>query len=80
MASILEELRWQRVAAHPGTWVHKENMALLVVYVDGFLMTAPLSHETKLWKALEARIHLVKSLLSSRNFWVLVTIWASVAT
>ena len=54
MASILEELGWERVAAHPGTWVHKETKALLAVYVDDLLMTAPPSHEKELWKALEA--------------------------
>ena len=56
MASILEELGWERVAAHPGTWVHKETKALLAVCVGDLLMTAPPSHEKELWKALEARI------------------------
>ena len=56
MASILEELGWERVAAHPGTWVHKETKALLAVYVDDLLMTALRSREKELWKALEARI------------------------
>ena len=57
LATILEELGWERVAAHPGTWVHKETKALLAVYVDDLLMTAPPPHEKELWKALEARIH-----------------------
>ena len=53
LASILGELGWERVAAHPGTWVHKETKALLAVYVDDLLMTALPSHEKELWKALE---------------------------
>ena len=57
MATILEELGWERVAAHPGTRVHKETKALLAVYVDDLLMTAPPPHEKELWKALEARIN-----------------------
>ena len=56
LATILEELGWERVAAHPGTWVHKETKALLAVYVADLLMTAPPSHEKELWKAFEARI------------------------
>ena len=57
LSSILEELGWERVAAHPGTWAHKETKALLAVYVDDLLMTAPPSHEKELWKALEARVN-----------------------
>ena len=34
LASILEELGWERVRAHPGTWVHRETLALLAVYVE----------------------------------------------
>ena len=57
LSGILEELGWERVAAHPGTWVHKETKALLAVYVDDLLMTAPPSHEKELWKALEERVN-----------------------
>ena len=57
MATILEELEWERVAALAGTWVHKKTKALLAVYMDDLLMTAPPSHEKQLWKALEARIN-----------------------
>ena len=55
VASILEEVGWERVAAHPGTWVHKETKTMLAVYVDDLLMTAPPSHGKEPWKALEAR-------------------------
>ena len=41
LASILEELGWARVPSHPGTWVHDKSKALLAVYVDDLLMTAP---------------------------------------
>ena len=37
--------------------MHKETKALLAVYVDDLLMTAPPSREKELWKALEARIN-----------------------
>ena len=57
MTTILEELGWERVAAHPETWVHKKTKALLAVYADDLLMTAPPSHGKELWKALEARIN-----------------------
>ena len=57
LSGILEELGWERVAAHPGTWVHKETKALLAVYVDDLLMTAPPSREKELWKALEERVN-----------------------
>ena len=57
LSGILEELGWERVAAHPGTWVHKETKALLAVYVDDLLMTAPPSREKELWKALEKRVN-----------------------
>ena len=57
LAPILEELGWECVAAHPGTWVHKETKALLAVCVDDLLMTAPPSHEKELWKAFEARVN-----------------------
>ena len=57
LSMILEELGWERVAAHPGTWVHKKTLALLAVYVDDLLMTAPPSHEKGLWKALEERVN-----------------------
>ena len=57
LATILEELGWEHVAAHPGTWVHKKTKAPLAVYVDDLLMTAPPSHEKELRKALEAQIH-----------------------
>ena len=29
LSGILEELGWERVAAHPRTWVHKETKALV---------------------------------------------------
>ena len=35
--------------------MHKETKALLAVYVDDLLMTAPPSREKELWNALEAR-------------------------
>ena len=57
LSSILEELGWGRVAAHLAIRVHKETKALLAVYVDDLLMTAPPSHEKGLWKALEARVN-----------------------
>ena len=57
LSTILEELEWKRVAAHPGTWVHKKTKALLAVYVDDLLITASSSHEKDLWKALEERIN-----------------------
>ena len=56
LASILEELGWERVRAHPGTWVHRETLALLAVYVDDLLLTAPPAHEKRLWRALEQRV------------------------
>ena len=37
--------------------MHKKTKALLAVYVDDLLRTAPSSHEKELWKALEARIN-----------------------
>ena len=77
LASILEELEWERVAAHLGTWVHKETKALLAVYMDDFLMTAFPSHEMELWKPgkpSKRESILMKSHLSSRSFWVLITI------
>ena len=57
LSSISEELGWERVAVHPGTWVHKETKSLLAVYVNDLLMTAPPPHEKELWKALEARVN-----------------------
>ena len=57
MVTILGKLGWERVAAHPGTEVHKKTKALLAVYVGDLLMTAPPSHEMELWKALEAWIN-----------------------
>jgi hypothetical protein len=57
LASILEDLGWVRVPAHPGTWVHDSTKALLAVYVDDLLMTAPPTHQESLWKALEARVN-----------------------
>ena len=68
MATILEELGWGRVAAHPGTWVHKETKALLAVYVDDLLMTAPSSHEKELRKAFEARINFDEGLSELGKF------------
>jgi hypothetical protein len=44
LASILEDLGWVRVPAHPRTWVHEETRALLAVYVDDLPMTAPSTH------------------------------------
>ena len=76
LATILEELGWERVAAHPVTWVHKKTKALLAVYVDDLLMTAPPSHEKELWNALEARINFDEepSRRGLRSFWVLIMI------
>jgi hypothetical protein len=55
-ATILEELGWKRICAHPGTSVH-ETKAFLAVYVNDFLLTAPPSHERALWKALGAHVN-----------------------
>ena len=57
LAAILEDLGWLRIPAHPGTWVHDSTKALLAVYVDDLLMTAPPTHQDSLWKALEARVN-----------------------
>ena len=48
LATILEELGWERVAAYLGTRVQKKIKVLLAVYLDDLLMTAPPSHEKKL--------------------------------
>jgi hypothetical protein len=47
----------ERIPAHPGKWAHKDAKAMLAVYLDDLLMTAPLSHEKALWRALEARVN-----------------------
>ena len=78
VASILEELGWERVAAHPGTWVHKETKALLAVYVDDLLMTAPPSHRMSCGRP--SKRGSILSLQSSRSSWVLIMICASAAT
>ena len=68
LSSILEELGWERVAARPGTWVHKETKALLAVYADELLAIAPPSHEKELWKALEERVNFDEELSELAKF------------
>ena len=56
LGSILTDLGWRPVSAHPGLWRHPATDAFMAVYVDDILMAAPSAHEHALWQAIEKRV------------------------
>ena len=55
LSTILTSPGWQKCDSHPGIWIHASGAAL-AVYVDDFLMVAPLDKEAKLLADMAAQV------------------------